>query len=270
MSEFFAQFPRLKYDFSGQGIPTTMIDIFRFIKADDLLLDDLSTYQYYQVRGGDRPDVVSNLLYGSPDYYWTFFIINDTLKTGLTGWPMSSEQFEKYIADSYDGTVIETRPTVIRDSDGLVIDYRDSLAGRFNLVGETVIGALSGASGKVVSKDVQLSQLVIGEITGTFQVNESIVGQESQDTIAAYRVWDWSAAPHHYEDGAGRELYNAIHINEQGGTGVDPGHSDSEVKAVSNLDYETQLDEQRANIRVVRPELIADFARTYETLLNNA
>ncbi len=270
MSDFFAQFPKIPYDFSGQGIKTNVTDIFRFVKADDMLLDDLSTYQFYQIRNGDRPDIVSNLIYGTPDYYWTFFIVNDTLKTGLTGWPMSSDQFDQYMAENYNGTVIETRPTIVRNSDGLVIDYRDSLAGRFNTVGEVVVGQLSGATGKVVSKNVQMSQLVIGEVTGTFQINESVVGQESSDQVASYRVWDWKEAPHHYEDGDGREIYNAIHINEQSGTGVEPGHSDSEVKVVSNLNYETELNEERANIRVIRPELIADFVRTYQSVLNNA
>lgn len=270
MSLFFRQFPKVKYDFSGQGILTNVVDIFRYIKADSLAFDDLSTYQFYQIKDGDRPDIVSNMIYGTPDYYWTFFIVNDTLKTGLSGWPLSGEEFDRYMAEEYDGLVIETKPSVIKDSDGLVIDYRDSLVNRFKIKDEVVVGALSGATGRMFEKDVQKCQLILKGITGNFQLSESVVGQSSSDSVAAYRIWKWAEAPHHYEDAEGREIYNAIHINEQNGTGVQPGYSDPEVKIVTNLEYERQLNDEKANIRVIRPELIAEFARVYEKLITDA
>ena len=55
---FFRQFPKIQYDFQNNGIDTRIIDIFRFVKADDRYLDDLSTYAFYQIQNGDRPDIV--------------------------------------------------------------------------------------------------------------------------------------------------------------------------------------------------------------------
>ena len=85
---FFRQFPKTEFDYLGNGVITRITDIFRFVKADNIFLDDMSTYQYFQIVNGDRPDIVSVSLYGTPEYYWTFFIINEHLKTGLAGWPM--------------------------------------------------------------------------------------------------------------------------------------------------------------------------------------
>lgn len=268
---FFRQFPKTKYDFQNNGIDTNIVDIFRFIKVDDKMIDDLALYRYYQVKNGDRPDVVSSELYGTTEYYWTFFIINEHLKTGLTAWPMDDHVFEKYLDQEYDGTVIETYPLIEKDSDGRIVGHPNSLAERF-IVGDIVQGILSGATGRVVKKDVQLSQLVVTDVTGTFQANETVRTTRSsgdQDQVTSYRVWRWRDAPHHFEDANGLITYNALHIDEQdGGGGVQPGTADSELTPVSNYEYELQLNEERAKIRVVRPEAIYEFSKAFKDLLN--
>lgn len=275
---FFRQFPKTQYDFQDNGIDTRIIDIFRFVKADDRYLDDLSTYSFYQIQNGDRPDIVSNLLYGTPDYYWTFFVINEQLKTGLSGWPMSTEQFEDYMTTEYDGIVIETYPNIIRDGDGIITEHRNSLAERFQL-NETVTGTISGATGIVKAIDVQKCQLVLRDVDGVFQETELVRGNTTLDEVTSYRVWDYRDAPHHYEDDEGNILYNALHIDEQkiynannvlvtSSNPIQVGTSDSEVNIITNLEYETQLNEERANIRVIRSKLIYDFAKNYRDLIN--
>jgi hypothetical protein len=265
---FFQQFPKAKYDFQNNGIVTNIVDLFRFIKVDDKMLDDLSLYRYYQIRNGDRPDVVSQEVYGASEYYWTFFIVNEQLKSGLTAWPMDSQTFDHYIETEYDGVVIETYPVIVRDGDGQILDHRNSLSGRFE-VGETVVGFLSGATGKVVRTDVQLCQLVLSDVTGTFQPSEIVRGVTTEDSVTSYRVFRWQDAPHHYEDSNGLISYNAIHIDEQGSGGaIQPGTSDSELTPISNYDFEMQLNEERANIRIVRPESIYEFSKAFRELLN--
>ena len=275
---FFRQFPKIQYDFQNNGIDTRIIDIFRFVKADDRYLDDLSTYAFYQIQNGDRPDIVSNLLYGTPDYYWTFFVINEQLKTGLSGWPMSTEQFDDYMTTEYDGIVIETYPVIIRDGDGIITDHRNSFAERFQL-NETVTGILSGATGIVKAIDVQKSQLILRDVDGVFQENELVRGNTTLDEVTSYRVWDYRDAPHHYEDDDGNTIYSALHIDEQyiydannvlvtASNPIQTGTSDSEVNIITNLEYETQLNDERANIRVIRPKLIYDFAKNYRDLIN--
>ena len=275
---FFRQFPKIQYDFQNNGIDTRIIDIFRFVKADDRYLDDLSTYAFYQIQNGDRPDIVSNLLYGTPDYYWTFFVINEQLKTGLSGWPMSTEQFDDYMTTEYDGIAIETYPVIIRDGDGRIEEHRNSFAERFQL-NETVTGILSGATGIVKAIDVQKSQLILRDVDGVFQENELVRGNTTLDEVTSYRVWDYRDAPHHYEDDDGNTIYSALHIDEQyiydannvlvtASNPIQTGTSDSEVNIITNLEYETQLNDERANIRVIRPKLIYDFAKNYRDLIN--
>ena len=277
---FFRQFPKTTYDFLNSGIDTQITDIFRFVQADIQLTDDTSTYQYYQIRDGDRPDVVSTLLYGTPEYYWTFFLCNDTLKTGLTSWPMSQLQFDEYIATEYDGTAIITRPTLVWDAHHTqVTEYRDSLAGRF-LIGETITGGTSGATGTLFSKDAQLSQMILRQVNGNFLAPEQLYGFQSEDIVSTFEnvtgqtpsVLLWRDAPHHYVKADGTISYDALYIDEQNtflGLDNPPDVVNNNLTAVSNYDYELTLNEQRSSIRVIRPDLIYTWAQTFKDLVNN-
>ena len=40
------------------------------------------------------------------------------------------------------------------------------------------------------------------------------------------------------------------------------------LTTVSNYEYEMQLNDERANLRIVRPEAIYDFAKTFRELIN--
>ena len=350
---FFRQFPKVNYYFSDVGFDTLVTDIFRFVQADLPAISDSTTYQYYQIQDGDRPDVVSNKLYGTPDYYWTFFLCNETLKTGLTGWPMNQNQFNKYISTEYDGTALITYPAnpVYNSDDSEIIAHYNSLAGKF-ILGETISAGNSletKHTGIIHSKDANLSQLILRNTggVGVFQDGEQIIGQDSGDTVYIGMALDWKDAPHHYiknkitdtsgalitagnfvigEDyfivsardtdfvtlgaannnygtnftatGTGGPIpdgdapgtafgplvdlegnllsdttitYNAVYIDEQNddlGIQNPPDVIDTDVTAVSNLEYESELNDARSQIRVVRPKMIYAFAQAYKKLLN--
>lgn len=273
---FFQQFPKIQYDFADNGIDTRIVDLFRFVKADEKYFDDVSRYQYFQVRNGDRPDIVSNLLYGTPDYYWTFFLVNDHLKSGLSGWPMMQEQLDDYLETEYSGTVIQTRPEVVTTNSGIVTEYKNSLAGLFE-INQTINGSESHASGRLASKDTQLSQLVIKDVVGIFKRGDffqnpdpngeyitASTGRKSY-SVRSYITYPYAEAPHHYESADGTIFYNAVSIGE---TNVQPGVSNSELVAVSNREYEISLNDERANIRIVRPNSIYKFVQIYQGLIN--
>lgn len=99
---FFRQFPLTTYDLQRTGQHIQITDMFRNVTAPQFKLDSTVAYTDYRIQNGARPDVISQILYGDPDYYWTFFIINDKLKAGHAAWPMSDSQLEAYISKEYD------------------------------------------------------------------------------------------------------------------------------------------------------------------------
>lgn len=256
---FFRNFPKTTFDFLGNGVNTRIIDIFRFVKTSEKFQDELAIYSYYEIEEGDRPDVVSHKLYGTPEYYWTFFLINNHLRTGIHQWPLSSYEFEKYMAEEYNGIVATCKPKYIYDGDGLLTSIEDSLADRY-IVGEQVVGFLSGATATIHSKNSTTQQMVLVNVNGTFQENEIIRGNTSQDYITTHRVYDWQLAPHHWEDNDGRIVHSAIYI--------DGGSPEINLNLVTYREYEQNLNDQHAKIRVIRPNKIFEFADAYQELIN--
>lgn len=105
---FFQQFPKINYDLILDGSQTSVVDIFRNVDVNDVLSDSTNAYQWLNIVNGDRPDIVSYKLYGDVRYYWTFFILNDSLKGGLQDWPKSHAELERFLEDQYDAySVIE-------------------------------------------------------------------------------------------------------------------------------------------------------------------
>lgn len=98
---FFSQFPKVAYDINANGVKTDLVDMFRHVDVRDKLIDNISTYTYYEISNGERPDVVSTRLYKTPDYYWTFFVVNETLKQGLNSWPNTSRSFDLMLEQDY-------------------------------------------------------------------------------------------------------------------------------------------------------------------------
>ena len=276
---FFKQFPKVEYDFNRQGVIMNMVDIYRSVRPLQNFVDDTAAYIYYEVRNGERPDIVSNKLYGNQNFYWTFFVVNEALHDGLQVWPMSQEDLFTYIEREYEGYAITTNPVITRDSDGLIVAHENSLAGsvpgtttgKFQL-GETITGGTSGATGTLVKKDLDLNQLIVQNVTGAFlgdptvvptNLTERITGSTSGDFVDSYQAYKYADAPHHWflqGDKEEKVVTNGAYI-----TG---GEETSDITFKSNRAVVEEINDERSRIRVIAPSYIEQFADQFETLLN--
>ena len=267
---FFRQFPKVEYDFNRTGVLQNMVDLFRSVRPLPSFLDNYSAYKFYEIKNGERPDIVSQRLYGSSQYYWTFFVVNDFLHDGMRAWPMSQEDLFDYIAKEYEGYVIETNPSIVRSTDLIITDFRDSLAGRFTL-GETITGSTSGATGTLTKKIVDLSQLVVQNVTGAFigdqtgpqNITERVTGGTSEDSVATYQVYKYAEAPYYYyetNDADKKPVTNSVHING----GVEGGT----LSYVTNRAHVIEENDERAKIRIIDPAYVERFVDQFEELIN--
>ena len=220
---FFSQFPSVGYDFNRTGTIDRMVNIFRSIRPETVQeLNNVTVYKDLEILNGTRPDVLSQKLYGTPDYYWTFFIINDFLHDGLQAWPMSQDIMTKYLESNYSGIALCFKPTTITDADGIAQGTKNSVAGILEL-GEIIYGGTSGAIGRLVRKDADLNQIILQDVvpgipgTDPFSgaVDNNIVGgnfkpdeflsasRTTLDSLTLFslsvnKVYDYSQAPAYY------------------------------------------------------------------------
>jgi hypothetical protein len=267
---FFKLFPKVGYDLNNTGVLQNIVNIYRSVRPLQEFIDDVTTYKFYEIKNGERPDIVSQRLYGTPDYYWTFFIVNEYLHDGLASWPMSQEDLQSYMSTEYNGYAITTRPIIRRNSDLLVTDHENSLSGRF-ILGETLTGSGNNATGTLTRKLTDLNQLIVQNVTGSFigdpdatpNTTEVVTGGTSEDSVNTHRVYKYIDAPYYYyleNDADQRVSDNGVHI--QGGT------AESDLAFITNRQHLEDSNDQRAQLRVIDPAFIDSFVDRFEELIN--
>ena len=184
MSRYFKNFPQVEYKFGTEFDSTLIQDLTVYIDIIDQLKDDTTSYGTYDILDGDRPDQVSFKLYGTPNYHWTFYYLNDKLRR--QGWPLSYSELTKHVQKLYPN-----RTLVIREH----------LLTKFQ-VGETITGSSSAATGLVVRRNLDLGQIVVKPTNNkTFQaevITNTIDGVTNSSTVVSTSLEYLSA--HHYED----------------------------------------------------------------------
>jgi len=115
---FFNQFPKTAYSVENNAIQNTITDYFRYVDVVDRLAQSTYSYSTVDILDSERPDTLSYRLYGTPDYYWTFFITNDPLKEGLSAWPKGDSEIKNHIANQYKNISAFRFPIGEADDDG--------------------------------------------------------------------------------------------------------------------------------------------------------
>lgn len=238
---YFRYFQKVDYDARGEGFTQSLTNITHFSRIGTSLLDDITFYSYYNIQDGMRPDNVSYELYGTTDYYWTFFLVNQDLKNVYQDWPKSSADLTEFAESKYNTLA------AISAVQGTGFDQ---IAGRFN-IGETVQGGVTGALGTIVGKYPTLGYIEIEQTSGTFDPNgEGIFGTQSQDFLSTASIVKRAYAPRYHVD-----------VN----TGERTERRTSGTKPYTNFDYEYDTNLERSRIRVIKKRYIADVARAFES-----
>ena len=235
--QYFRNFPTIEYDLDDNKDTRTIVDVFRFAKiVSSKTIDDISLYNYYQIQPGERPDHVSQSLYGTPNLYWTFFLVNDNLKNLYKDWPMSQIQLDDHVAQNYTDHALNF---------AISTTVHDKLT-----IGETVTGLLSGATATVVSKDPNLGWIKISGKTGTFQA-ETIQGGTSNEIVTITGETPFKNAAHHFTTSDGR---------------VPRGTSGAVT--VTNEQNEKELNDARERIKVIKPSRINEITDEFRKVIN--
>ncbi len=158
---YFQRFPFVNYNFGNNEADTIFPNISAYIDIVDQLRDEVAFYETYTILDGDRPDIVSQVLYDTPDYHWTFFFMNDGLRE--SGWPLSEREMRALVKKRYPHRTVTTQ---------------SNIASNF-LPGDFVIGKTSGTTGRVIERNLDLGQIVIASDKNEAGLNNNF-GQTEQ------------------------------------------------------------------------------------------
>ena len=105
MSNYFNRLPNLEYPSllktrRGSGDTIRVKNLFRRAKIREDLFANIHEFDKYQIHGDDRPDTVSEEIYGTPDLDWVILMSNNIIDV-KNEWPMTQSDLNTYTNEKY-------------------------------------------------------------------------------------------------------------------------------------------------------------------------
>ncbi len=237
---YFKNIASVPIDIDASGNLDLMKNLTARAKLSDELINNIGYYETVEIVDGERPDHLSQRLYGSDEFHWTFLLLNPQIKNIWDDWPMSSGQLIDYCVNKYQY---------------LAADTNESLVDKF-ILGETVTGSVSSATGIVKEIHVNMGYLVIEKTSGTFiEAGETLQGGNSSDSIACEFIKSQAYAPHH-------------HVDDSSGEWVK--RRNAGTTAYTYIDYESAVTEQNRQLKVIKPEHMTAVSTQFIKVMQNA
>ena len=231
---YFSKFNKINYDLEGDGIYTKLINISSSVVLSKYFMDNTSIYTLISVNEGERIEQLSHRLYGTPEYYWTFILMNPSISNIWHDWPKSSTQLQEWCEAKHpDIVLIPTIATPLIDSELQIGDKVEALSD-------------PGIYSNIVEMNVNNNYIVLkGDIDIIGSGSIQLVGNDLVNSSGEFKKGCY--APHH-------------HLNADG----DVVSYTSSITPISFLQYEEWRNDNNRTIRVIRPDIIKQVVRQFE------
>lgn len=160
---YFNNFENVLYKFGDEAQNSLIQNMSIYTDVIDQVSDDISFYAKDYIAEGERPDHVSQRLYGTPNFYWTFFLMNEGLRS--QGWPIDRTPLLRKMEKEYPFHVITVRRDITKTF----------------LISQLVLGNTSGAQGIILHRNLDAGQIIVRLQTST----KFIADEVARTTIAS-------------------------------------------------------------------------------------
>ena len=244
VTKYFDAFPVVDYRFGNEEFVAPIENISIYADVIDQVKRSASTYQNYDILPGERPDQVSYKLYGTTDFYWTFFLMNDKLRE--RGWPLSSTKIEEWAKAKYKERVVTTKTSLISNFE----------------VGTRIAGTLSSSVGTIIHREVNLGQIWLdAEVNTLFTPGETIQSTNilgtPQSIVCLSSEFRYQAA-HHYIDG------------NQEWADITP--TDDRPAGLTEVTWQERVNAQNDELKsiiVIKSELIGEVVKSFREAIRS-
>ena len=241
---YFKNFRFAEYKFGDNTDIDLFNNITQYVDLIDQVRNNISFTEKYHILSGDRPDVVSHKLYGTMDYYWTFYLMNEHVR--LSGWPLNNDEILDQLKSKYPNRVLTTTSEI----------------GALFPVGQVIEGQSSSAIGEIVKRNLDLGQLFVKLTQGTkFTAGETISYVDTSATGSPTRTLSITGET---------EQYNAVHHYEDNGVQVDIDPFSGPGVSLTPITYRDRLESRNDALKeivVIRPEQITAIVSEFQRFL---
>jgi len=238
---YFNNVSYVNYRFGNSTDNNLHQDISQYVDLLDTIRDNSAFYMKYTILDGDRPDNLSQKLYGDTKYYWSFYLMNDKLR--LQGWPMDGYEVLRTVQEERNNTTLTTR---------------EDLTSIFK-VGSVVTGNTSGEMGTIIKRRLDLGQIIV-EGDHNFLPTETIRTTEDEvinsvTLVGAVEEYD---SIRYYEDSENKQI------------DINPYEEPSAlISAVSFYDHYVRQNDDLKDIVVLKPDVINTVYQQHQNAMAN-
>ena len=246
---YFNEFQNISYKFGDEVDQTVFQNLTIFADLIDDIKNDITFLNSFTIQEGFRPDQVSLQLYGTPLYYWTFYILNDDLRE--QGWPLTRPELEAYTKKIFPNTVIHTR---------------DKITDKFK-VGQVVTGNFSGASGTIIRRNLNFGQIVVkGSVsfTSTGEQIQSVNSNGVTENITAISSAPEYQSTSHYINESGQQVDLGIDSDATSPTFQGLLAPGAQLTERTFEEVYLNVNESLRSIKIIKPSLIGTLISSYK------
>lgn len=248
-TQYFSDFELLNYRFGDNEAPVLFNNLTQYVDIIDQLKENTTFYNKYTIISGDRPDTLSFKLYGTTEYYWTFYLMNENIRRD--GWPIFSNRINEIAVVKYPHRTFTTTANI---------------ADRF-YPGQVFEGLTSGTVGTVLKRNLDLGQVIYDSGGNNLNSGEtlrltdaSLAGTDITDPNITVRSDSAQIdSVHHYEDADG-----IIQDIDPFTYSIPSGYT-----AVSFRDRLENANDALREINVLKPEVIGRVASEFSSFMRN-
>jgi hypothetical protein len=219
---YFNKFPKLRYSFDNGKTTQICVDVLRRVALRDKIKSITEMFVDYNIKEGERPDIVADKIYGDSGLHWLILISNE-IHNQYYEWPMSQRQLDLYNERIYPGQTFFLNGVTGSGGSTIVPDFL-SFSKNQTLVGVSG-GTFTMANGVgteveedgrgvlVHDWDKSLARLMVSSVTGSFVAGDFIALEKESDGSTVYDIAKIgrlvqisSEALHHFEDSAENHL----------------------------------------------------------------
>jgi len=258
--DFFKFFPRTLYVYGNEAedigtgdVQTQFVhDLSTYVEVIDQVRQNSAFHLKYYIQENERPDQVSYKLYGNTNFHWTFFMMNENLRS--QGWPLSNIELEKRIH---------------KDFPHLVFTTNTDLTNHF-LPGQIVVGSTSNARARVLRRNLDLGQIIVEPLKNLVNVNAKFTVNRSefvtsksvnaiQTQTAFFDITNEYESVRYYTNSSGRIV------------DIDPSQAQNLSATyipVTQEEFYHKENDTLKEINVIKPELIGEVTAAYKQALS--
>jgi hypothetical protein len=275
MAKFFDLFPLISYDIARSRYSNyeLVTDIFLRVAVIKEVLENISSYYEYVIRDDDKPEILAEKVYGDPEAHWIILLANNMIDPQYD-WPLNDRDFNKYVVGKY-GSLANAKTSIhhyekvvtrTENSSGVVSEFRyivdfdsktnsiiniDDITGSYS-IGEAVYQganlAYSTFSANVTDWNVTTNQLTLANSVGQLLRYNNLLG-DSSSANGVVTTFVYPLVPYEY--------YLSLPDEQSVSTYDIKGSTVTEIisrNAVTNYDYELEMNENRRFIKIIKPE----------------